>query len=146
MNWYSNIFFHQNTNIKWMHFVTSSELQNEWWTQILLPCSDFTSNTYLKHGTLVQFIKHDWSIDCCLMLSEQNFSYIRGQNKFKMATPEFEDGRKSKLENEKDDGVDITREKTTSNGSLTWYQLASNILLIMSCLSVICFIQKLVTH
>jgi hypothetical protein len=42
------------------------------------------------------------------MLSEQNFSYIRGQNKFKMATPEFED-----------DGVDITREKTTSNGSLT---------------------------
>lgn len=53
------------------------------------------------------------------MLSEQNFSYIRGQSKFKMATPEFEDGRKSKLENEKDDGVDITREKATSNGSLT---------------------------
>ena len=63
-----------------------------------------------------------------------------------MATIEFEYGRKSKLENEKDDGVDIIREKTTSNGSLRWFQLTSNILLNMSCLSDVCLIQKLVTH
>ena len=36
-----------------------------------------------------------------------------------MATLEFEYGRKSKLENEKDDGVDIIREKTTSNERIT---------------------------